>query len=452
MSNLFLDFSISEIHEKINKREICFSDIADATINSISKYEASTLAWVSYNLDKFKLKLKNLDNQKNSTISDRKLLGIPFGAKDIFNTMDFYTEMGTPIWKNFSPGNNARVIDSILSDGGLLVGKTVTAEFAVHGLNKTLNPHNPLFTPGTSSSGSAAAVSRGMVPFALASQTAGSITRPASFCGVWGMKPSFGLIPRTGSLKTTDSLDSIGFITSNGKNLKILLDSCRVTGTNYPFVNKNVDLRGDYPKNLKEPWRIGFIKTNIWDNAEEYVRNEVISFINKLKQDHNFDVTEVSWPNKFCEVHKYHETIYNKSLSYYFKNEKKLELNLLTPIMREMINKGESISLEELTSALNFQEEFCSKINDLFINYDFLISLATSGSAPLRNEKVKDDPSLFWTFGHLPTISAPQFRSPTGMPFAIQFISKKWDDYLLLQGIEELINRGLINGGSQKIE
>ena len=117
--------------------------------------------------------------------------------------------MGSVIWKNFFPGNNARVVDKLINEGCLSIGKTVTAEFAVHELNKTLNPYDVTKTPGTSSSGSAVVVSTGMVPFALGTQTAGSIIRPASFCGVWGMKPSYGLIPRTGVLKTSDTLDLV---------------------------------------------------------------------------------------------------------------------------------------------------------------------------------------------------------------------------------------------------
>jgi Asp-tRNA(Asn)/Glu-tRNA(Gln) amidotransferase A subunit family amidase len=450
MSNIFLDFSIPQILQKIYTREFSYIDLANTTINSINQHEKETLSWVSYNLNAIKLELEKLEKHRNE-FSNQKLTGIPFGVKDIFNTKDFCTEMGTPIWKDFTSGNNARVVDSIVSEGGIIVGKTVTAEFAVHGLNKTLNPHSSLHTPGTSSSGSAASVSRGMVPFSLATQTAGSIIRPASFCGVWGMKPSFGLIPRTGCLKTADSLDSIGFLTTHGKNLRCLLDSSRVSGSNYPFVYNNVDSRGAFPKNIKKPWRVGFVKTNIWEKAEEYTKKEITNFINKLSKHDDFVVTEISWPDEFSDVHKNHSTIYNKSLSYYFKNEKEVDIELLTPLMSEMISKGEGVDIKEYSNALDFQENFCTHINELFSHCDIVISLATAGSAPLRKEKVIDDPSLLWSFGHLPAIAAPQFRSPEGLPFAVQLIAKKWDDYLLMQCVEDLIDKGLIETGSQPI-
>ena len=159
------------------------------------------------------------------------------------NTISFKTEMGSKLWKRFTPGNNARIIDDLISNGATLVGKTVTAEFAVHHLNKTLNPHDIKRTPGTSSSGSAVCVSNGDVPFSLGTQSAASINRPASFCGVWGFKPSFGLISRTGILKTCDTLDTVGFFTSHQKNLKFILEAVRLKGKNHPFVYKNIDIK-----------------------------------------------------------------------------------------------------------------------------------------------------------------------------------------------------------------
>ena len=227
-SRLYLERSIPELIQDIETDSISFGDMADSTALAIEDKEVDTLAWVCFDLDKLKLEADQAFAKYKSRGSMLAIEGIPFGVKDIFNTSFFPTQMGSPIWKNFTPGNNARVVDSLLLAGGLVAGKTVTAEFAVHALNETRNPHDLSKTPGTSSSGSAAAVATGMVPFALASQTAGSIIRPASFCGVWGMKPSFGMIPRTGVLKTTDSLDTIGFVAAHAKSLRKILDHTRV--------------------------------------------------------------------------------------------------------------------------------------------------------------------------------------------------------------------------------
>ena len=445
MNNLFLRYSVPQLRTKIRNKELNCSRLADEVAKSIASNEQNTHAWVCYDLDQVKS-----EALKSDVGLSRGLEGIPFGVKDIFNTKSFTTEMGSPIWKDFKPGNNARVVDSLLFAGAIAVGKTVTAEFAVHALNETLNPHDLSKTPGTSSSGSAAAVARGMVPFALATQTAGSIIRPASFCGVWGMKPSFGMIPRTGVLKTTDSLDSIGFIAAHADSLKSILDCVRVKGPNYPFVYKNVDARGEFPKSKERPWRIGFVKTHTWQGAVSYAREAIQLLASKIDNEHGFMVEEIEWPEELQNVHSTHATIYTKSLAYYFKNEKKLSSHI-TPLMSQMIDEGEIITADEFKEALQAQSHFVHQLDALLAPYDLVLSLGTSSSAPLRNAEELPDPSLICTLGHVPSVAAPVFRCPSGLPFGAQFISRKWNDYLLLQGLNELVERGILPCGSTPV-
>lgn len=450
MSSIFLDQSIPTLLKSIQLGTLSFKDMAKEVADKINEKEIDTLAWANFDLDKLRIESEQVYSKYKSRGYLLPLEGIPFGVKDIFNTKAFPTQMGSPLWKDFTPGNNARVVDSLLFAGGVVAGKTVTAEFAVHALNKTLNPHDATKTPGTSSSGSAAAVATGMVPFALATQTAGSIIRPASFCGVWGMKPSFGMIPRTGVLKTTDSLDTVGFVAAHAESLRSILDVVRVKGPDYPYVYKNVDNQEGLPKVLSRPWRVGFVKTHIWDKAEDYVRQSVEDLAIRINSQIGFEVEEIEWPEDLWGSHDIHSTIYNKSLSYYFQNEGKIESHV-TPIMREMIEAGELITLAELKLALVNQDIYCEKIDKLFMPYDFILSLGTSSSAPLRAVEELQDPSLIWTMGHLPAIAAPTFRCPQGLPFGVQFVSRRWNDYLLLQGVEELIKVGVLPAGSQEI-
>ncbi len=450
MSSIFLEQSIPTLLKNVELGTLSFRDMADATADKINEKEADTLAWVNFDLDKLRLESEQAYLKYKSRGRLLPLDGIPFGVKDIFNTKAFPTQMGSPLWKDFTPGNNARVVDSLIFAGGVVVGKTVTAEFAVHALNETLNPHDASKTPGTSSSGSAAAVSTGMVPFALATQTAGSIVRPASFCGVWGMKPSFGMIPRTGVLKTTDSLDTVGFVAAHAESLRSILDVVRVKGPDYPYVYKNVDSQGEQPKPSSRPWRVGFVKTQTWDKAEGYARQSVEDLAKRIDSQIGFEVEEVEWPIDLHASHDIHSIIYNKSLSYYFQNEKKMESHV-TPIMKEMIEAGELISPVELKRALANQEIYCERLDQLLMPYDFVLSLGTASSAPLRGVEELPDPSLIWTMGHLPAIAAPTFRCPKGLPFGAQFVSRRWNDYLLLQGVEELVNRDILVSGSQAI-
>jgi Asp-tRNA(Asn)/Glu-tRNA(Gln) amidotransferase A subunit family amidase len=450
MNRLFLERAIPELRASLMDGSLSFRDLARATASRIEEAEGSTFAWICHDLARLVAHAECADATSRAGRRWRALDGVPFGVKDIFNTRDFPTEMGSPIWKGFTPGNNARVVDSLLNAGGAVVGKTVTAEFAVHTLNETLNPHDPSRSPGTSSSGSAAAVASGMVPFALGTQTAGSIVRPASFCGVWGMKPSFGMIPRTGVLKTTDSLDTIGFLAAHAQSLRPILDTVRVQGPNYPFVYRNVDLPGPRPKAVQENWRLGFVKTHTWRTATPYAQRAIEDLASRIGREQGFEIEELEWPGALEDTHDVHETIYAKSLSYYFQNEAKT-LSHISPLMREMMDAGESISREKFLEAIQRQNLLCDELDRLLVRYDMVLSLATSSSAPLRGEMELPDPSLIWTMGHVPSVAAPVFRCPTGLPFGAQFVSRKWNDYLMLQGIEALVERGVLPLGSQDV-
>lgn len=453
MTSLFLQYSIPELIEQLKTKKVVYKDLARTTSDAIKIYEKNTHAWVSYDIEALESVARERDIRfaKETSLEMGILEGMPFGVKDIFNTKQFPTEMGSPIWKNFTPGNNARVVDSVLFSGGLVAGKTVTAEFAVHALNQTLNPHDISRTPGTSSSGSAAAVARGMVPFALATQTAGSIVRPASFCGIWGMKPSFGIIPRTGVLKTSDSLDTIGFVAAHGMSLRPILDATRVRGPNYPFVYQNVDKRGPYPKVERSPWRVGFVKTHTWKNAKPYVQNAIEALTRQIDAENGFVVEEVEWPNILHVAHEVHSTIYTKSLAYYFQQEKKMSSDI-TPMMAQMMAEGEVIEPAVFQKALQTQVAIAEMIDELFERYDFIVSVGTSSVAPLREQQELPDPSLIWTLAHLPVVAVPAFRNAKGLPFGIQCVARHRHDYTLLQGVETLIARGIFLPNSQVIE
>ncbi|MEK6558104.1 MAG: amidase, partial [Candidatus Margulisiibacteriota bacterium] len=367
----------------------------------------------------------------------RPLEGILVGVKDIYNTIDFPTQMGSVLWKDFTPGNDARTVYYLKEAGAIIAGKTVTAEFAVHELNKTLNPYDISKTPGTSSSGSAVAVALGVVPVALGTQTAGSIIRPASFCGTWGYKPSFGTIPRTGMLKTTDSLDTIGFFTSHPGDLRTIFDILRVRGPNYPFSYKafNDPLRKNKPAD--RPWRVGFVKTHTWRFAPEYAQIAMLSYVERLSNRGDVQISEVELPAEMLNTHAIHETIYNKSLSYYFKAEAK-SAEHVSDIMNQMISTGAGISVEAYLKALSDQVELCQKMDEFMKDYDVLVCLSTAGEAPDRGVLENPDPALMWTLTYLPSISAPFFTSPNNLPFGMQIVSRRYNDYLLLNFLDLL--------------
>lgn len=440
--SFFLEKSIPDILKLLKLKKISHIDLIEESKKVYNKEENKIHAFTEVNFNKATRQITDGIDRKNNG----KIFGIPFAAKDIFNTKTFKTQMGSEIWKDFTPGNNARVIDAILNEGGVIIGKTVTAEFAVHHLNKTKNPFNIKKTPGTSSSGSAAAVAIGAVPFALGSQTAGSIIRPASFCGIWGMKPTFGLVPRTGILKTSDTLDTIGFLTSHVTNLKIILDIIRVRGRNYPLVKKyidNVKVKKINKKNLK----IGFLTTDRCNCAKDYIINEILNFKNTLKSN-MFKCEDIKWPEELFDIGRIHEIIYNKSLSYYFKKEYKLRKKKISRIMQEMIIFGNKISNNMYLKAISKQEEMIEKVNKILKGYDVVFTLSTSSSAVDRGVKEYPDPSLIWTLSHVPSINVPFKKCPDNLPYGIQAISYKWNDYNLISALEFLVNSKMIKKNS----
>jgi Asp-tRNA(Asn)/Glu-tRNA(Gln) amidotransferase A subunit family amidase len=392
------------------------------------KYKFSTNLSKTYILKQ----LKEINYKKKGIF-----FGIPFGIKDIFNTKVLETQFGSILYKNFFPGNNSRLVDIIINKQGIIICKTTTAEFAVHYFpeKKTLNPFNRNHITGTSSAGSAVAVACGALPISLATQTAGSIIRPASFCGVIGFKPSFGALDRTGVLKTTDTLDTVGLFSSDIYFLKKTFKNLIQYSNQYPY-SKNFFL-----KKKKKKIKIGIISYNFkfYKNYEHVVKKE---FDNFCRQYLKSFLVEKNLKIKFIDkIHKYHENIYCKSLSYYFKNLSKRK-NKISSIMRKMIKKGNKINKKEYLRSLDMQKLLTIKFEKIMKNYDFLITLSTGSVAPKIGKNEKKDTCLIWTFLGAPSISLPIFYDEErGLPFGLQIISSRYNDFSLIDFSNKIIKK-----------
>jgi Asp-tRNA(Asn)/Glu-tRNA(Gln) amidotransferase A subunit family amidase len=439
----FFDLPIGSILNEYKKGTLTPLDVANICIQQVEKYEPDYLAWDCFSSDILLEQAHTINSRMKNNVPIRSLEGIPVGIKDIINTYEFPTQMGSPLWKDFTPYNDARVVFYLKQAGAIIPGKTVTAEFAVHTLRKTLNPHDISRTPGTSSSGSAVATALGMVPVALGTQTAGSIVRPASFCGVYGCKPSFGLIPRTGILKTTDSLDTVGFFTLHCVDLERIFNVIRVHGSNYPISHAALTDKKRQNKPEKKPWRVAFVRTHLWEKAYPYARKALEHWIKRLAEEKDMYVADMELPESMLQSHRIHETIYNKTLSYYFKEEFKHQ-QLVSPIMKVLIVTGNSISVDQYQIAHKEQEGLQSNMDSFFKDFDILISLSTAGEAPPRNEIERPDPALMWSMTNLPVVSAPTFISPNGLPFGVQIVARRYNDPLLFKFCRTLNERGLI--------
>jgi Asp-tRNA(Asn)/Glu-tRNA(Gln) amidotransferase A subunit family amidase len=346
--------------------------------------------------------------------------------------------MGSSLWKGYTPGNDARVVFNLKYEGGMVAGKTVTAEFAVHEPGPTRNPHDLRYYPGTSSSGSTVAVACGMVPVALGTQTAGSIVRPASYCGVYGFKPTFGLIPRTGVLKTTDTLDQIGWFARNIADIELLFDVLRVRGQNYPYVYNLIDRKPDSFFTRKK-WRLVLLEHPKWEFAETYAKKAIGSFVDRLERSKKIEVVTKKLPIDFDMAHDVHDTIYNKTLAYYFKEEHK-QKQLVSPVLSNLIEKGNGITPHQYLEALEKQVYLRESLNSFIKRSgDLFITLSTSGEASLfESPEDKPDSCLIWSLCGSPALSVPIFKGPNKLPFGLQVVALPYFDKLIFNFVKEL--------------
>ena len=443
MNDLFLLGALDAVR-KIQAKNISAVEFVASCLDQIGKTEPKIHAWVHLDRKYALAQAAKIDKKIATGQKIGMLAGVPVGVKDIFNTADFPTEMGSPIWKKFTPGNDARVVSYLRWEDAIIPGKTVTAEFAVHTPGPTHNPHRHGYMTGTSSSGSAAAVASFMVPLALGTQTAGSTIRPASYCGVYGMKPSFGMVPRTGMLKTTDSLDTVGFFSRSIDDLRLLLDVLRVKGRNFPYIHRAVDRQQPVRKN-KRKWKVGVVTSSlwVWDKAEVYAQDSLRLFASTLSKQNGIEIQEVKLPAEFNRAHQIHSVIYDKTLSYYFKDEFKKK-TLISPVMYEIIERGQRIRLDEYKKALDEQNFLSGSFARLMDTYDVLLTLSTGGEA-LRGLQSVDRPDscLIWTLCGAPTVNLPVFIGPNKLPFGAQLVGRRYDDYRVLSFASFLAVNGI---------
>ena len=429
-SNTLAELTATEFVALLQNRQVTVSEYVRSCIGRIEQVDAKIHAWRSFDADRVLERARKIDAEP-AGYANRRMPGVPVGAKDIFNTYDYPTTMGSAIMDGYTPGNDARVVSNVRLDGGIVMGKTVTAEFAVHHPGPTLNPHDLTRSPGTSSSGSAVAVATRMIPVALASQTAGSIIRPASYCGVFGYKPSFGLIPRTGVLKTSDTLDTIGFMARSVADLRLLFEVCRVRGHNYPVSEKALNDASRQSVG-RRPWRVGIVRGPKTDFETPAARAGLEAVTGKLAA-RGCDVFVYTLPPQFDAAHVMHDRIYRRALAYYFDLEWNADARLFSAIMREMIDGGRQIAPAQYQEDIAGQRDLSKLIDRESEKFDVLIGLSTAGEAPFGLDgKDLPDHCLIWTMCGLPTLSLPMLTGAGGLPIGVQIVARRFNDYLLL--------------------
>ena len=336
------------------------------------------------------------------------LHGVPIGVKDIIDTYDMPTAMGSPIYAGHRPAGDAACVALARAAGCVVLGKTVSTEFAGLHPGKTRNPHNPEHTPGGSSSGSAAAVADAMVPLAFGTQTGGSISRPAAFCGVVGFKPSHGTIPRAGLKLISDSLDTIGVL---GRSLDDVALFAAISS------GRSAD---SFKHALDPPLRLGYLRNAPWSEAEAGVEAKLDEAAATLRAA-GASVDDVTLAAPFDELRAAHWDVMHFEVARWLSWEREQRAELLSPEMRQMTASGMTVEAERYLAALDLADRGRALLAEAFGRYDALLTPTALGEAPAGLEATGDP--IFngvWTFLHVPTATLPVFTGPAGLPMGLQ--------------------------------
>ena len=347
------------------------------------------------------------------------LHGVPVGIKDIFDTADMPTQMGSPIYQGHRPAADAATVAILRAAGAVILGKTVTAEFAGTHPGATTNPHDAARTPGGSSQGSAAGVADFMVPVALGTQTGGSVLRPSSFCGIVGFKPSFGTFNRAGIKSAAESLDTIGLHARALEDVALLRDV--LTGREPGGIAA-----------LARPPRIGICRTPLWHLAEP----ETVAAVDgaaAAARAAGAAVDEVTLPAAFDALADARRAINDYERARAMAHEWRTDRDRLSPAMRATVAGGLAIPYAEYRAALARTRDCRHLLDWLFDQWDALLAPAVNGEAPPGLDHAGDPAfQALWTMLHVPAIALPTHRGPNAMPVGIQLVARRGEDDLLL--------------------
>ncbi|MHB9705424.1 amidase [Alcaligenes aquatilis] len=407
-----------------------------ATRNMTSSQKAAEAAIARYEQTEDLIQaFAHLDKEQVRRIAQEQesntgpLKGLVIGIKDLINTKDAPATYGSPIYRDNRPTQDAAIVQALMAAGAVPFGKTVTTEFALFSPPKTRNPWNLEHTPGGSSSGSAAAVAANVVPVALGTQTAGSVVRPATFCGIYGFKPSFGALPSSGLKTISPSLDTVGILGQGLDDVRRVFNALRST----PEVSQVL---------LQAPLRMSFLHTPWWDDIAEDLRDRLEAIVTHLKRDEGQFEVQLSDKDKlFGELTHAQQTIMGAEVLIHLGHERQHHLEQLSPALQTYLEKSAQIPTAELTQAQAVINQVKRQPELIFGEADLILSAAALGEAPARD--TTGDPVLCraWTALGIPCINLPLGFGNHGLPLGLQVAARPGQDDLLLEAATRIAHR-----------
>ncbi len=406
--------------------------LVSSCLARIAEYEPAIGAWTHLDSAHALDSAREADRRRKSGRTVGPLNGIPVGLKDIFDTHDMPTEMGSPIHAGRQPSCDSAVAERLRAAGAVILGKTVTTEFAYYGPGKTRNPNDPTRTPGGSSSGSAAAVASFMVPLAIGSQTNGSMIRPASFCNVVGFKPSHGLISRAHALQLSRSLDHVGVFGRNVYDAALLADALIGHDPRDPDTERLAppDLLRGAESDPPYPPRFAFVRSPVWHEAADDTRAAFEELVAHLGDR----VADVELPAIFKDAHAAQQTIMAAEMAINLGHDHGRGRDRMTDKLRDFIEHGRTIPAVDYIAARSLSVRLRDSLDDLFHHFDAILTPAATGEAPIGLEST-GNPTFctIWTLTGLPAISLPILQGANGMPIGAQLVGAWRDDARLMR-------------------
>jgi Asp-tRNA(Asn)/Glu-tRNA(Gln) amidotransferase A subunit family amidase len=397
--------SVLDLARRIDGGELTPRDVVEMCAAAIAEHEQTIGAFAALDLDGARRAVEA------PGVVARPLRGVPVGIKDIFDTVDFPTAYGSAIYRNYRPPADAAVVMMVRQAGGVILGKTVTTEFASAVPSATRNPRNPAHTPGGSSAGSAAAVAAGMLPLAIGSQTAGSVVRPASFCGVAGFKPSYRMLPTVGMKCFSWHLDTVGLFAATVAD--VAFAAAAITGR---------DLRVDNTAPARP--RIGVLRSPSWPAAGAAMQG-ALDTAARAAQAHGATVADLKLPPLLEQAWHAQFVIQDyeawRALGFEYERDRE---RINSPL-RQQLDRAGTISNDDYDAARRTAARARRALEDIFERYDVILSPSAPGAAP-EGFGFTGDPAFnrLWTLMGTPCINVPGLTDGHGLPLGVQITGR----------------------------
>ncbi|MGA0913046.1 MAG: amidase [Candidatus Puniceispirillaceae bacterium] len=407
--------------------------LVTAALDRIAETDASLKAWVWVDRDGALAQAAAMDQLRQSGRAMGALHGVPIGLKDIIDTADMPTECGSVALAGRKPEHDAILVSRLRAAGAVILGKTATTPFAFMDPAATRNPHNLEYSPGGSSAGSAAAVAAGHIPVAIGTQTNGSVIRPASFCGVYGFKPSAGMVPRTGVLRTSETLDQVGVFARYYEDVALVGDVISEFDPADPssFCRPRPNLlKGVSSEPPIEPNFVWF-EMPYFDKLSVDSREGMMAVIDAL----GGQVEKLDAEGSFSGLVEAQNIIQYYEIARNLAEIREQHNDKLSPQVAKLLAHGATISDEAYQEAVGLRHGAISYFQSFFNDFDAIITPAAPGEAPLFSDGVTGNPifSTVWTLCGLPCLTVPVLISKNEMPIGVQLVGGAEEDDRLLR-------------------